>query len=192
MYRLLIVLVTYAAGHGLLHAQNVDDYRSAATGTWQTTSTWERYSGSTWDPAVAAPDSNAGLITVQAGHTVTVDADLGVDSVNVLPGGVLVIDASATVTVPFNNDGMGIDVDSLGMLEVNGTIVCQGLVSGSESSITFNDGSLYDHARNEGSVPRSLWATGSTMRLSGVSSTTPDNMSQDFYNLVIVFLQALE
>jgi len=185
MYRLLIVLVTFAAGHGLLRAQNVDDYRSAATGTWQTPATWERYSGSAWDPAVAAPDSNAGLITVQAGHTVTVDADLGVDSVNVLPGGVLVIDANATVTVPYNNDGMGIDVDSLGLLEVNGTIVCQGLVSGSESTITFNDGSVYDHARNEGSVPRSTWATGSTIRLSGVVSTTPDNMSQDFYNLVI-------
>jgi hypothetical protein len=184
-HRLLSLLLLFGFGQGLLLAQNVDDYRSATSGPWNAAATWERYSGTAWEPAAAAPDSNAGLITVQATHTVTVDADLGVDSVNVLPEGTLVISSGVTVTVAYNNDGMGIDVDSLGSMTVNGTIVCQGLVGGAENSIVFADGSVYDHARNEGSVPRSLWQPGSTFRLSGVSSTTPDNMNQDFYNLVI-------
>ena len=185
MRKLLPLLMLVGAASGPVFGQNVDDYRSAASGTWNTAATWERYSGTAWEAAVTAPDSNAGLITVQATHTVTVEADLGVDSVNVLAGGVLEIGSGVTVTVAFNNDGMGIDVDSLGTMTVQGTIVCQGLVSGSENSIVFTDGSVYDHARNEGSIPRSIWESGSTMRLSGVVSTTPDNMNQDFHNLVI-------
>jgi len=80
---------------------------------------------------------------------------------------------------------MGIDIDSLGTLTVKGAIVCQGTVSGAQNSIVFSDGSLYDHARNAGSFPRAGWEAGSTVRLSGVVSTTPDNMNQNFHHLVI-------
>jgi hypothetical protein len=183
--KILFVIFLALSGSGLLFGQSANDYRSAASGDWSAPATWERYSGSQWEAATVAPDSSVGAISIQSGHIVTVTAELGIDSARVLEGGQLVINPGVTVTVAYNNDGMGIDVDSLGSVTVNGTIVCQGNVGGTTGGIVFADGSVYDHARNSGSVPRAVWETGSTIRLSGVTGQSPSNMSQDFYNLVI-------
>jgi hypothetical protein len=182
---LLCAFILSGFGSGLLFAQNADDYRTAGSGDWNVAATWERYSGTAWEAASAAPDSMVGAISIQSGHAVTVTADLGVDSVNVLGGGQLTVNTGVTVTVPFNNDGRGIDIDTLGSMTVHGTIVSYGLVGGADSSIVFTDGSVYDHARNEGSVPVSIWEEGSTFRLTGTTNVAPDNTSQDFYHIVI-------
>lgn len=49
-----------------------NDYRSAATGNWNTTSTWERYNGSAWVAAAAVPNSSTAKVWIQDGHTVTI------------------------------------------------------------------------------------------------------------------------
>ncbi len=183
--KILFVVTLALFGSVLLFGQSANDYRSAASGDWSAPATWERYSGSQWEAATVAPDSSVGAISIQNGHIITVTAELGVDSTRVLEGGQLVINPGVTVTVAYNDGGMGVDVDSLGSVTVNGTIVCQGSVGGAEGSIVFADGSVYDHARNSGSVPRAIWETGSTIRLSGVIGNSPSNMSQDFYDLVI-------
>jgi len=182
---MLRVLILSCFGSGLLFAQNVDDYQTVGSGDWNAAATWERYSGTQWEAASSAPDSMAGAIAILSGHTVTVTADLGVDSVTIKSGGQLTVNPGVTVTVPFNNDMIGIDVDSLGSVTVQGTIVCYGLVGGADSSIVFADGSVYDHARNEGSLPVSHWEEGSTFRLTGTTDVAPDNTNQDFYHLVI-------
>src|SRR5689334_20922386 len=46
------------------------DYRSVGTGNWSSITTWEKYNGTTWLPAITAPSSTDGVITIQNGHTV--------------------------------------------------------------------------------------------------------------------------
>src|SRR6185369_6321443 len=62
---------TYAASNG--------DYRSKATGNWNSISTWEIYSGGSWIAASASPSSSDAVITILTGHTVTVTANVTVD-----------------------------------------------------------------------------------------------------------------
>ena len=183
--RTFAVAMLIARTAGLLSAQSANDYRTAASGVWSTTSTWERYSGTQWEAATTSPDSGAGQITLLAGHSVSITSALAVDSLQILGNGSVTIAAGVTVSVPLNNGLNGIDVDTLGTLTVNGTIVCQGRVSGSIGAIVFANGSMYDHARNGGNAPRAVWQTGSTMKLTGVTGNSPSNMNQDFYNLVI-------
>ena len=172
-------------GSALALGQAADDYRSAASGLWSAPGTWERYSGTAWEPASAPPTDAVGAISIQSGHTVSVAQNWSVDSVSILPGGMVIVGPGATLTVTYNGDGLGIDVDSLGTLAVNGTILCQGRVTGEDTGILFFQGSVYDHARNGGSVPVSMWQVGSTIRLTGVTANSPSNMNQNFHNLVI-------
>src|SRR6185295_14371244 len=59
------------------------DYRSKATGNWNSTSTWEKYNGSGWVAATATPTNADGAITIRSGHTVTVTASVTTDQVTV-------------------------------------------------------------------------------------------------------------
>ena len=178
-----VLLVIF--GSALALGQYADDYRSAATGNWSAAGTWERYSGSAWEAATTAPTSAVGAVTIQNGHTVTAAGDVTVDSVTILAGGQVVVDPGVTLTIAYNDSTLGIDVDSLGTLLVNGIIRCEGKLSGEDTGIIFADGSVYDHARNSGSVPMSTWQDGSTMRLSGVTGLSPSNTNQNFYNIEI-------
>lgn len=171
--------------YGLLFAQNANDYRAKANGNWSDLSTWERYSGTAWEAATTIPDSNVGLITIDSGYTVTIASDIAVDSVTVHGGGHVVINSGVVVTVGFNNDGRGFDVDTLGTITVNGTIRCLGRVSGARQSVIINNGGVYEHARNGGSLPFAKWNEGSTILLTGVTANSPNNFNQDFYNITI-------
>lgn len=55
-----------------MFAQATGDYRSIATGSWSTTSVWQRYSGTGWVAAPSAP-TGTGVITVQSADSVFVD-----------------------------------------------------------------------------------------------------------------------
>src|SRR6185369_263660 len=44
------------------------DYRTMATGNWNSISTWEKYNGTSWVAAVATPTSADGTITILNGH----------------------------------------------------------------------------------------------------------------------------
>ncbi|MEX2362521.1 MAG: hypothetical protein WD597_02810, partial [Balneolaceae bacterium] len=54
-----------------------------------------------------------------------------------------------------------------------------------DGSLTFEDGSTYEHARDGGSIPESTWATGSTASITGVTGSAPSDRGQDYYNLVL-------
>ncbi len=97
--------------HFSANAQSTGDYQSAASGTWNTATTWQIYNGSAWVAATVAPSSTDGVITIQSPHTVQITAMVSLDQV--------VINSGATInwtnsTCTFVN-GAGVD------LLINGT-----------------------------------------------------------------------
>ena len=130
------------------------DYRSVSSGPWGAAATWERHNGIAWVVATRPPSSTDGVVTVSAGHSVNVTADVVVDQVVVSPGGQLTIASGVVVRV---EDGPGTDVDLPGTLDAAGTLTVQsgavvaiggggllrdsGLVNGS-GTLTVNSGTI--------------------------------------------------
>jgi hypothetical protein len=123
------------------------DYRSKASGNWNSISTWEKYNGTSWIAATVTPTSSDGVITIQNGHAVSVTANVTVDEVTVDAGGTLTI-TSQTMSVA---NGTGTDVTVNGTLNITNTL---SLAAGSTmdvnslanlntgGTINFNSGSL--------------------------------------------------
>jgi hypothetical protein len=155
-------------------AASAGDYRSAATGNWNATATWQRYDGSSWVAATATPTSSDGVITLVAGYTVTVATGVTVDQVVVEASGILTISSGVTLTL---NDGTGTDLAVAGTLNNAGTISRSG-----SASISFTG--TYYHQQNGGAIPTATWSTGSTCYITGITTTAPSGLSQTFYNLV--------
>ena len=76
-----------------------------------------------------------------------------------------------------------------GAVTISGTgyvkVIDTGVIEITTGSLTFDDGTTYEHARNGGSVPTATWGTGSTALFTGITSTAPDNRGQDYYNLTL-------
>lgn len=89
-------------------ALNIQDFRSAGTGSWAAPGTWQSSSdgGGSWNTALTAPDLNAASVTIRNGNTVTISASATIDQVTVQSGGILAYTAG-TLTI---NDGTGDDV----------------------------------------------------------------------------------
>lgn len=69
-------------------------------------------------------------------------------------------------------------------VSITGTLINQGIVEPVDSlTITFANGGTYQHDRDGGSIPQSIWAEGSTLLLTGVTTTAPNDRDQDYYNL---------
>ncbi|CAN5775048.1 hypothetical protein BH11BAC7_BH11BAC7_31120 [soil metagenome] len=111
----------------ILSAQAIGDYQSAATGNWNVVTTWQTWNGSAWIAASATPNNTNGAITIQTGHTVTINAALTVDEVTV--NGTMNTSAGIVLTI-FN--GAGVD------LRINGTFGDQ-----STASISWNAGATW-------------------------------------------------
>ncbi len=128
----------------LVMAQQAGDYRSAASGSWSETTTWEVFDGTTWGAATNVPTGSE-QITVR--HTVTVDVPVSVS-------GYLKVESGGELTI-----GSG--------------------------SLVFGAGSVYEHARDGGSVPLAEWGEGSTVVFSGITANAPANRGQDYYHVVL-------
>ncbi len=76
-------------------------YRSFATGNWSNPFTWEASPNgvSGWVTACSAPTSAAASITIQSGHTVTIDAAASAPDLTVNNGGVLTANNTTFVTL---------------------------------------------------------------------------------------------
>ena len=66
---LLSAITLFLAGS--LFAQVAGDFRSVASGNWNSAATWEIYNLGVWAPAASFPNSTTAIATVQAGHTLT-------------------------------------------------------------------------------------------------------------------------
>ncbi|HTE25982.1 T9SS type A sorting domain-containing protein [Flavitalea sp.] len=115
--RLIILLVICPI---LLFSQTDGDYRSNFTGisaTWNTTSIWERYDGTTfsWVAASNYPTSSDNVITISSGDSIQITSPaLSLDQLVIEPNASILI-ASQVVTV---NNGPGNDIQVNGRLYV--------------------------------------------------------------------------
>lgn len=81
-----------------------------------------------------------------------------------------------------------ITVDDAVMLDVavviTGYVKVEGAgdVTNGSGSITFSNGSTYEHAMNAGTIPTSTWGAGSTCLITGAVGNSPGNANQNFYN----------
>ena len=95
------------------------DYRSTATGNWNSNSTWEKFNGTIWVTAASAPISTAGVINISKGDTVTITSSITIDQVIVDAGGTLIIASGVILTL---NNSIGADLLINGTLNIKGTL----------------------------------------------------------------------
>jgi hypothetical protein len=96
-----------------------DYFRSFTTGIWNSASTWQSsHDGSTYFTATLIPDASAQSVTVQNGHTVTIDVNAKAQSLTVDAGGTLT--HTSGVTLNIYNGASGYD------FIVNGTYILNG------------------------------------------------------------------
>ena len=160
---------TYSATNG--------DYRSVATGDWSAFTTWQKYNGSAWVSANAAPLSSDGVITIQSGHTVTISSNITADQIEIDSGGTVNLISGKTLTL---NNGTGIDFDVSGIFKNAGTVTLN-----PSANIAFENGGKYQHnfTNIAGTIPTATWNTGSICEVIGYTSNNdaPAGL-QAFYN----------
>ncbi len=155
-------------------------YRSIGNGNWGTGSTWEVSSdgGGIWVTASSGPTSANDIITVRNGNTVLVNASVTVDQVVIETGGQVTINTGNTLTI---NDGSGTDLSVSGTLLTNSTSNNAGFINNGQ--IVFNDGGTYQHNVNGETMPTATWAAGSNCNITGMTTTYPGGMGQNFGNV---------
>ncbi|MGD0744494.1 MAG: hypothetical protein ABSA45_05010, partial [Verrucomicrobiota bacterium] len=82
---LVLALVLVFPGAATIQAATTGDFRSHQTGNWSNTTTWEYYDSGWVTPAPSAP-AGTGTITIQSGHTVTVDVAVNISGTLVNSG----------------------------------------------------------------------------------------------------------
>lgn len=89
---------------------------------------------------------------------------------------------SETITVD-GSDSVWVDV----AVTITGYVAVteSAIMDTTSGSLTFENGSTYEHARDEGRIPISIWNTGSTFLLTGTVSTAPENRNQSYYNITL-------
>jgi hypothetical protein len=187
---LSVFCVNYTSG------QTAGDYRTFQGGSWSSTSTWERYNGSSWvNPAPSAPTSSDGTITIRTTHTVNVTADVTVDQLVINNSTTAILNINSGVTLTLAN-GTGNDLtfsSGLNNAKVNVTGILKvendAAFSGATSSrlVILSGGKLqWNYTSSSGTLPTANWNTGSTVEFTGYTSntTTPSNISQSFYNFI--------
>lgn len=84
---------------------------------------------------------------------------------------------SETITV-LAPDSVSVNV----VVSITGTLINQGIVE-ANNTLTIANGGIYQHDRDAGKIPISTWDQGSTLYLTGVTTTAPDDRAQDYYNV---------
>jgi hypothetical protein len=86
---------------------------------------------------------------------------------------------SETITV-LSDDSVFANV----AVSITGTLVNQGILDAVDSlTITIAAGGTYQHDRDGGSIPQSIWAEGSTLLMTGATATAPEDRDQNYYNI---------
>jgi len=125
------------------------DYRSAATANWNVLTTWQRYNGTSWVTPTAGqgtPSSASGKITIQNGHTVTINSNITVDEVTINSGGGIDFNANIVLTIA---NGSGVDLTNNGTITVNGkpsgsgTVNLNGQLQNNSSIVCTNTNANY-------------------------------------------------
>jgi len=118
-------------------------------------------------PGMLLPDS-IGTLTIANPAGVSFNDTLSVMGVVISSGAVIQIDTAGSITA---------DAGS-----INGTIVNKGELE-AVAPLVFEAGSVYDHARNGGSIPSGIWNEGSTLLMTGTIDSAPGNRNQNYHNI---------
>ena len=172
-------------------------YRSKATGNWNAVGTWESAPAAAgpWTNAVATPTFNDFAITIQAPHTVTINASVTIDEVTINLGAILAATGNITLTI---NNGAGVDLVNNGTFNDNvaagGTIAFPG---GSRWSISSgatllktsgSAGANWQNAYNTGiaNIPANAnWILRKITAANPVLNTTAPATGSVYPNLII-------
>jgi hypothetical protein len=187
--RLCVIMLVFVFGILGLWAQENGDYRSRATGNWNSNTTWSIYSSGSWNNASSAPivSTNA-TITIQNGHTVTNNDTYnnndagGQNRVVVQSGGSLKLTKSGAST-QFRSlviEEGGTMTQTFGYAEVTEQTVVSGSIErlGTSYDHVFRGGctvtstGVYIHRLNGGTIPECTWEPGSTLILTGIKSNS--------------------
>jgi hypothetical protein len=73
-----------------------------------------------------------------------------------------------------------------GPITITDTLINQGIVEPADSflTITIADGGVYQHDQDAGTMAKCVWNSGSTLYITSVISTAPEDRDQDYYNIV--------
>jgi hypothetical protein len=105
----LVFLITITLSYCSIFSQAAGDYRSIATGSWNALTTWETFNGVSWIAPGTTPTSANGVVTIQAGHTVTQNVPgLSIDQL-VIDGTLQTGTTAATASFTLAN-GPGVDM----------------------------------------------------------------------------------
>lgn len=87
MRRILLIITTFLSILG--YGQSMGDFRSVASGSWGTASTWEMYNGSAWVSTMVSPGALAAgaNVTIQNGHAVILTSSPIFSIANLTVGG---------------------------------------------------------------------------------------------------------
>ena len=88
---------------------------------------------------------------------------------------------SETITVGADGRADSVYVDAA--MTITGHLINQGEVE-SAGQLTIGDGGTYEHARDEGQIPISTWAEGSTLLMTGVVAEAPEDRNQAYHHIV--------
>ncbi|MDD3563963.1 MAG: FlgD immunoglobulin-like domain containing protein [Candidatus Cloacimonetes bacterium] len=174
----LILVLGFIMMVSVAFAQTTNDYRTTGSGGWTSVATWQRYNGSVWVAATAFPTYlNANVTAIRSGHTITVSSDLKIDRTIVDSGGAIIVTANTlTIEKAAAMPGM----QCFGNLKVSST----GKITSGITKLFMENGSIYEHARNNGAYPLAAWEIGSTLLITGLTTTSPTNTGQNFYNVI--------
>ncbi|MDZ7376415.1 MAG: T9SS type A sorting domain-containing protein, partial [candidate division KSB1 bacterium] len=120
---------------------------------------------------------SAGLLLPDTLATLTISNPAGVSFTDTLLCQELYVTPSAVMNI----DSLGSITASAGAVE--GTVVNRGALE-ANNPLVFGGHSIYEHARNGGSIPSGLWEEGSTLLMTGIVNTAPANRNQSYYHIV--------
>jgi hypothetical protein len=171
-------------------AQN---YYTIGNATWNANGNWSNTDGGpdcTCNPAGVAGAN----VTINPGHTatvtdsthiavnntITVEGTLTLNNGNSNPIATLTTAAGSTINILAGNFKLA----SPATTTINGTINRQ-TIGTFPNGLTFSNTSIYDHARDGGTIPTATWQAGSICRITGVNATMPTGWAgQTFGDLV--------
>jgi hypothetical protein len=173
----LIVLFLFLSVN-ILFTQTTDDYRSATSGNWNVTSSWERYNGTSWVAASGSPTSTNNIITIRNGHVISVTASVPIDQSIIEVGGKLVL-TSGTITIA---NGSGNDLQIFGEYErISSTTT---MTINASASVSCESGGVYNHNVAGRSLPTITWKDGSLLK---ISNSISSGLNQSFWNVTKTF-----
>lgn len=161
-------------------------YRSAGTGDWDLSTSWETFMGGSWVPAPAPPSAASTAVTIISPHTITVTSSITIDEMTIDAGASLIMSSGIDV-----NDGTGIDMTINGTLDCGGTNIVSGtgtfsLASAANILIGSPDGITSSGATGNIQTATRIFDTGANYTYNGtISQVTGNGLPSTVNNLTI-------